>query len=92
MKLLSKRQMAKLPLTRMVTTAEAAAWLYFLLLIISITTSPASATIKGKINCYIFFTHTHTENKCCMEGKNTSFVQQIVNVFSYNNHISESME
>ena len=59
MKLLSKRQMAKLPLTRMVTTAEAAAWLYFLLLIISITTSPASATIKGKINCYIFFTHTH---------------------------------
>ena len=55
--------MAKLPLTRMVTAA--AAWLYFLLLIISITTSPASATIKGKINCYIFF--THTQSKCCIE-------------------------
>lgn len=40
--------MAKLPLTGMeTTTAAAAVWLYILLLIISITTSPASATIKG---------------------------------------------
>ena len=58
MKLLAKRrQMDKRPLLKMTmttTSAAAASFLYFLLLFLSISTTPTSATIKGKIDCFIF--------------------------------------